>query len=405
MAAAMAACTSAGLLPSLSFAKPATGNRSLRFNQTKFFLQVRASRDLSTNDQKMVVSSDVCEKSVIDKTAEVMAGSMFAYLASTSSASAAQEIAMVADSDSRPLLLLLVLGPAVGWVLFNILKPALNQFDKMKSVKGVSAAVGLGAAASLLFAPESEAAQEMVQLADNDARPLLLLLVLGPAVGWVLFNILRPALNQFDNMRSTRSIAGAVSLGALGSLVMPSSADAAQEIMQLAADDFRPLLLLLVLGPAIGWVLFNILKPALNQLDSMKKKSIVGALGLTGLALAASPSAEAVQEVAQLAADDSRPLLLLVLGPAFGWVLFNILRPALYQLDRMSSKSVIGAASLGGLGALMAVPSADAAELIADLAADDTRPLLLLLVLGPALGWVLFNILRPALSQLEKMQK
>jgi len=113
-----------------------------------------------------------------------------------------QEIATIADSDSRGLVLLGILLPALGWVLFNILQPGLNQLSKMKSIKGlVIGAAGLGAAASSMMAaaPDAEAAQEITQLAA-DNRPLILLFILLPAIGWVLFNILQPALNQLNKM-------------------------------------------------------------------------------------------------------------------------------------------------------------------------------------------------------------
>jgi photosystem II PsbY protein len=112
-----------------------------------------------------------------------------------------QEIATIADSDSRGLVLLGILLPAIGWVLFNILQPGLNQLSKMRSSKGLIGAAGLGAtAASMMAVPDAEAAQEITQLAA-DNRPLILLFILLPAVGWVLFNILQPALNQLNKMR------------------------------------------------------------------------------------------------------------------------------------------------------------------------------------------------------------
>jgi photosystem II PsbY protein len=125
-------------------------------------------------------------------------------------ADAAQEIATLADSDSRGLIILGLLLPAIGWVLFNILKPALNQVDRM--VEGNSGklksralvgATGISAAAAslLLSAPQANAqVQEMSQL-GADTRPLILLVILLPAIGWVLFNILKPALNQFEKMQ------------------------------------------------------------------------------------------------------------------------------------------------------------------------------------------------------------
>ena len=54
------------------------------------------------------------------------------------------------------------------------------------------------------------------------------------------------------------------------------------------------------------------------------------------------------------------------------------------------------AAAGAGLGlsalALGASPSADAAQLVGDLAASDNRFLIILTLFVPALGWVLFNM-------------
>ncbi len=75
-------------------------------------------------------------------------------------ASAAQEIAtLAADSDSRGLVLLGILVPAVAWVLYNILQPGLNQLDKMRSSKAVVGALGLGAVSSMYLTPQAEAIQ------------------------------------------------------------------------------------------------------------------------------------------------------------------------------------------------------------------------------------------------------
>ena len=68
--------------------------------------------------------------------------------------------------------------------------------------------------------------------------------------------------------------------------------------------------------------------PLKNQIDAMgdKKKSVAAGLGLGAASLLAAQSAEAAQQVADLAAGDNRfgTLALLAL-PALGWVGFNIL--------------------------------------------------------------------------------
>ena len=85
-------------------------------------------------------------------------------------------------------------------MLFNILGPALNQVDNMQGKKkGIAGAVGL---ASLMAAGQADAAQEVMDVAIDGRFGILLLL--GPAVGWVLFNIAGPAFNQVDNMNKKK---------------------------------------------------------------------------------------------------------------------------------------------------------------------------------------------------------
>jgi photosystem II PsbY protein len=290
---------------------------------------------LKTQDTSPVVADDQ-----LSQGASAIAGALFAAMATSDSAVAAQQVmALAANDDSRALALLIPLIPALGWVLFNILQPGLNQFNKMKSTKGLVAGLGLGALGSVAFSSEAEAAvQEITQIADNDSRGLVLLLILVPAIGWVLFNILQPALKQLNKMRSAKGLVGAVGLGGAASLLVANQADAAQEIAQLADNDSRGLVLLVVLLPAVGWVLFNILQPALNQLSKMRgAKGLAGAIGLSAAAasLVSAPDAEAAQEITQLAADNRPAILLVVLIPAIGWVLYNILLPALNQFNKM----------------------------------------------------------------------
>ena len=59
--------------------------------------------------------------------------------------------------------------------------------------------------ATLACAPSAAAAEEVAHLAEIDGRFGILLLVLGPALGWVAFNILGPALNQVGNMTAKNS--------------------------------------------------------------------------------------------------------------------------------------------------------------------------------------------------------
>ena len=141
-----------------------------------------------------------------------IAGAIFSTLGSCDAAFAAQQIADIAEGDNRGLALLLPIIPAIAWVLFNILQPALNQLNRMRSGKGVIIGLGLGGlgglAASGMVSPlEASAAvsSDVALIADaaaSDNRGQLLLFVVAPAILWVLYNILQPALDQLNRMRS-----------------------------------------------------------------------------------------------------------------------------------------------------------------------------------------------------------
>ncbi|KAJ6725727.1 PHOTOSYSTEM II CORE COMPLEX PROTEINS PSBY CHLOROPLASTIC [Salix purpurea] len=134
-----------------------------------------------------------------------IAGAIFTALTSCEPAFAAQQIAEIAEGDNRGLALLLPLIPAIAWVLFNILQPGLNQINRMRETKGVVIGLGLGglAASGFMSAPDASASEiAMIAEATSDSRGTLLLIVVAPAILWVLYNILQPALNQINKMRS-----------------------------------------------------------------------------------------------------------------------------------------------------------------------------------------------------------
>ncbi|KAF3431139.1 hypothetical protein FNV43_RR25869 [Rhamnella rubrinervis] len=135
-----------------------------------------------------------------------IAGAIFSTLSCCDPALAAQQIAEIADGDNRGTALLIPLVPAIAWVLFNILQPALNQLNRMRSSKGVIIGLGLGglAASGFMLTPHASASEIATIAADasSDNRGQLLLFVVTPAIAWVLFNILQPALNQLNKMRS-----------------------------------------------------------------------------------------------------------------------------------------------------------------------------------------------------------
>ncbi|XP_015055636.1 photosystem II core complex proteins psbY, chloroplastic [Solanum pennellii] len=142
----------------------------------------------------------------IPLTGTAIAGAVFSTLSSCDSAFAAQQIAELAEGgDNRGLALLLPLIPALAWVLYNILQPALNQINKMRN-QGIIIGLGLtGLAATGFFnTPEASAATDIATIAEaaSDNRGQLLLIVVTPALLWVAYNILQPALNQINKMRS-----------------------------------------------------------------------------------------------------------------------------------------------------------------------------------------------------------
>lgn len=98
---------------------------------------------------------------------------------------------------------------------------------------------------------------------------------------------------------------------AVSTLLAAGNAQAAQEVANLAAKDNRAGTLLILLAPALGWVAFNILGPALNQLKGMQPsapakrgargaRSLAIGLGLSAAALVSSQTAEAADEIAQV---------------------------------------------------------------------------------------------------------
>ncbi|CAA6668235.1 unnamed protein product [Spirodela intermedia] len=126
-----------------------------------------------------------------------VAGAFFSALSATDAAFAAQQISDLAaaaaaeGSDNRGLALL------------------IPSCRRMRSEKALVGGLGIGgamAAAGLLAPPDAAAAvQQMAELAESaagDNRGLALLIPLVPAILWVLYNILQPALNQINRMRS-----------------------------------------------------------------------------------------------------------------------------------------------------------------------------------------------------------
>ena len=210
------------------------------------------------------------------------------------------ELAQVAGVDSRALVFLVILGPALGWVAFNILQPGLNQLNDMqvknaKGKKSVPLGLGLSAAALLGMPEQADAATELMQTA-LDAR-IVIFGAFVPVLGWVAYNILGPGLNQLEDMQKAaakkKGVAAGVGLSAAALLGMPEQADAATELMQTALD--ARIVIFGAFVPVLGWVAYNILGPGLNQLEDMqkaaaKKKGVAAGVGLSAAALLGMPS-------------------------------------------------------------------------------------------------------------------
>ncbi|PNW77795.1 hypothetical protein CHLRE_10g452100v5 [Chlamydomonas reinhardtii] len=330
-------------------------------------------------------------------------------------AQAATELASLAASDNRAGILATLLVPVLGWVGFNIfgsLQAQLNQMDA-KNKRAVPAAVGMGAAASLLFAQSAEASTEIATLAASDNRVAILATLLVPVIGWVGFNIfgsLQAQLNQMD-AKNKRAVPAAVGMGAAASLLFAQSAEASTEIATLAASDNRVAILATLLVPVIGWVGFNIfgsLQAQLNQMDAKNKRAVPAAVGMGAAAsLLFAQSAEASTEIATLAASDNRvAILATLLVPVIGWVGFNIfgsLQAQLNQMDAKNKRAVPAAVGMGAAASLLFAQSAEASTEIATLAASDNRVAILATLLVPVIGWVGFNIFGSLQAQLRQM--
>lgn len=195
----------------VAIAKGPSLTKAPHFSGPQNFHNVKSPKPLFLQTRRFTTSaaakSEQAASAPLVEPATAMGAAFMAALSSCDSAFAAQQVMDLAANDNRGTLLLLTLTPAIGWVLYNILQPALNQINRMRNVKGLVVCAGLGAGGAALFSGPGEArADEVLSLAaeaaGSDNRGLLLLLVVSPAIAWVLYNILQPALNQINRMRS-----------------------------------------------------------------------------------------------------------------------------------------------------------------------------------------------------------
>ncbi|KAF8399834.1 hypothetical protein HHK36_015730 [Tetracentron sinense] len=180
--------------------------RCLSTNSPKTFNPIKPAAMKPMISLQNLPKGLTASKSSASLAGTAIAGTIFSTLSSCDPALAAQQIAEIAEGDNRGLALLLPIIPAIAWVLFNILQPAINQINRMQNTKGIIVGLGLGgvAASSFISVPDASAS-EIAMIADassSDNRGLLLLFVVAPAILWVLYNILQPALNQLNRMKS-----------------------------------------------------------------------------------------------------------------------------------------------------------------------------------------------------------
>ncbi|KAL8267095.1 hypothetical protein R6Q59_004444 [Mikania micrantha] len=187
----------------------ATVSTTMAMLSSKCMTSGKPSKPLPTKPISLIsIPKSSSNPATISITGTAIAGAIFSTLSSADPAFAAQQIAVIAEGDNRGIALLLPIVPAVAWVLYNIFQPAVNQINRMRT-KGVVVGLGIGgglAASSGLFATPDATAGEIAAVAEaaaaNDSRGQLLLFVIAPAILWVLYNILQPALNQINKMRS-----------------------------------------------------------------------------------------------------------------------------------------------------------------------------------------------------------
>ena len=192
--------------------------------------------------------------------------------------------------------------------------------------------------------------------------------------------------------RKRRSVTGAGIGLTAAALLGASSADAAEVVGDLAASDNRLGIILTLFVPALGWVLFN-----------MAVRFLGGFRFLRGIPNLGKEARKEKENLEKLTSEKTHVSFLLkkkhLASP-------HNQGPFTNQLNAMSEKNATAAsggrrararaavcAGLGLSALLGASSSADAAQLVGDLAASDNRLGIILSLFLPALGWVAFNML------------
>lgn len=132
----------------------------------------------------------------IAKNAAVLTTVISTLTSSPPIAMAAKKIAEAPQQDIRGLAFLVPIIPAVGWALINILGPALNQIERMRTQRAIILGLGFGglaATAAINWVPSASAATEAVEVVENavvsgdNNRLYLVLFIAAAAFLEVLF--------------------------------------------------------------------------------------------------------------------------------------------------------------------------------------------------------------------------
>lgn len=132
----------------------------------------------------------------IAKNAAVLTTVISTLTSSPPIAMAAKKIAEAPQQDIRGLAFLVPIIPAVGWALINMLGPALNQIERMRTQRAIILGLGFGglaATAAINWVPSASAATEAVEVVENavvsgdNNRLYLVLFIAAAAFLEVLF--------------------------------------------------------------------------------------------------------------------------------------------------------------------------------------------------------------------------
>ncbi|XP_021719928.1 photosystem II core complex proteins psbY, chloroplastic-like [Chenopodium quinoa] len=163
-----------------------TSSLAIHIPKYHFIISSSCSKPGSLPVSRSLKPSNNPDKSLSFAKNLAVASTVFSPLATSPLALAAKQIVESPQEDNRGLILLVPVAAAVGWVLFNILGPALNQINRMRSEKMTIVGLGLGgllaAASSAVIVPSASAASEVAEsegASGGGSQGLLALIVAG----------------------------------------------------------------------------------------------------------------------------------------------------------------------------------------------------------------------------------